>query len=192
MDHETRLIRERLIELVDQGRLTDDPLAFDGEPLIGEASQDEYRPDGYSIETHKGCRRHRLIDERLAELAESNDRHEREVAETFPRWFCFDPREDYYPEMAAEDEDGAKMAREAFSNAMIRTYWLISGNSAREIILPADFVTGRYPDRVWHDECRVIFSNRDRVPERWPAQALEQMDEAVDRLRNPPPEWNRK
>lgn len=185
MDNETRLIRERLTELLDQGRLTGENLAFDGEPIGRE--ENEYRPDGYSHETHKGCRRHRLVDERLAEL-EKGDDIERRAAEEFPRWFCFDPREDKgYPELTAEDQEQADLAREAFSNAMIRTYWLVAGSSAQQRILPANFVTGPNDDRQFHDECRVIFSNRGNLPAEWPAEALENIDEFIERIRNPDP-----
>lgn len=190
MSTENRVLREKLIELVQSGRLTGDNIALDEQPLDPQDEKGEYRPDGYSIETHKGCRRHRLVDERLAEMAESNDADEREVANTFPRWFTFDPREDYYPELQAEDPDQAAMARRAFGLAMIRTYWLIGGTRAHAIFLPADFVTGPANDRTFHDECRVVFANRDKVPERWPEQALEQMDEAVARRKSDTPEWN--
>lgn len=187
MSNETRLIRERLIELMDEGRLSGQSLAFDGEPLTEQAESPEYRPDGYSYATHKGCRRHRLVDERLDEL-EKGDDVERRVADEFPRWFCFDPRDSHYPEMVAND-DGAKIAQEAFSNAMIRTYWLVAGSSAQQRILPADFVTGPNEDREFHDECRVIFSNRDNLPAQWPPEALENIDEFIDRIRNPSP-WS--
>lgn len=199
------ILRETLLELIDQKRLSGDGITFDGQPLA--ASEDsEYRPDGWSHETLFGCRRHRLIDQRLAKLREG-DATAQELAEDFPAWYAFDPMDlgdfrgirDYmasdadtvYP-IEAEDADERDGARQAAWLARIRALHGgrrpqdIAHSFARRVDTDGD---GRKEHIVLAD-CRVVFSGSQRqseVTERWPAQALMNIESALEALRNPHP-----
>lgn len=116
---------ERLRELVAQGRLTGQAMALDNEPLNnGEQLPEEesmYRKDGYTHETSHGCRRHRLIDDAIAEMKRGNQ-FEKQVAEEADIWFGFDP--EHAPDMNPDNDDELKDLSRAFFNSRIMIRWL--------------------------------------------------------------------
>ena len=190
-------LMEAIREALESGRMViqDGLLVVDGNVVLP-GPDNEYRVDGWSHETSKGCRRHKLIDQKLAELREG-DKVEQQVAGLYAEWYAFFPQQlgvsgDEVHSIEADDEDERRIARRAAINAF-STFWQQVRNP-----LTVGFAVREDTDGDGVDETITLSNYRlvasppdlaDEITSFWPRYLVAQMDRAVESLRKPGRYW---
>lgn len=186
---EKQMIRSALIDLIRQGRLSaqGDNIMFDGEPVSAAEKADvaEYRADGYSNETSHGCRRHRAVDEFVAQLKEG-DEFQQEVAKDADIWFGF--HLDHAPQLKADDPDEVDEVMQSYANSKHLVYWLApQKDMCFNFRLPAEDYDEYESTHYWFmpKNHGVIFPQdpKTEVADRWPNQYIEGLKSQVAGLK---------
>jgi len=178
---------------------------YNGNPVLPDP-EDGYRPDGWSVETDLGCRRHRAIDELLDKLEAGNET-DKWVASLYPRWYCFDPmqlagftnmeewRKANPPahSIEAEDPDERKIATDAALSARWRFLQTMNRNDATLNFAVREDTDGdgRKEHRVLADY-RVVFAADapvEEIVDRFPQQQVASIERAIATLSNPGKYW---
>lgn len=171
------LLRETVVELIQQGRLTGDGIRFDGELIQTDTGL--YRDDGWSVETLHGCRYHRAIDEAIAAYRDSEDEFDRQAADQVKRWWAFDPRR--APDELPEDQE----TRSDILQAYLRWSGVMFQMPSRSIALfPLERGGSPHPVTI-HEDCGIALVNAREVSivETLPQRVLDELRAVSTRLR---------
>ena len=192
-------------------------LKFEGEPRLiidGELFQipdigkpdTGYRPDGYSIATYHGCRRHQRIDEYIEKLKSQGDRVIDDCLYWHaPRWVAFDPMtlegfgnpNDYArfsdPGFVhhIESTDPVERTRARRACSLTRVLAFMVGQNPADFPRLEDLDGDGRPDYRQERQHHTLFASghlaragADELIERWPEIAINYIDDIIAKVRS--------